>query len=168
MFTKLRKILNFRSIDSTSSNREIGRQLDIPSSTVDYQLKKYSNLSKDANAVYWTSEAGELMLKRIIIGVLYVFGIKGGVGAERIEEFFEHIRLMSYTGLSSSSILRIIKEIELCILRYQELQEQSISEAGAYAKKLNVVLGLDETWLTSMLLVCQDLSSGYLFLKNRP
>ena len=34
-------------------------------------------------------------------------------------------------------------------------------------KQLEIVLGLDETWLDEMLLVCQDLSSGYLFLSSR-
>jgi len=34
-------------------------------------------------------------------------------------------------------------------------------------EELEVVLGLDETWLDDMLLVCQDLISGYLFLKSQ-
>jgi len=34
-------------------------------------------------------------------------------------------------------------------------------------KELNAVLGLDETWLDDMLLVCQELTNGYLFLKSR-
>lgn len=59
-----------------------------------------------------------------------------------------------------------MKEVELAILEYKELVEKElIKEAGAKLEELEVVLGLDETWLNDMLLVCQGLSSGYLFLK---
>ena len=60
-----------------------------------------------------------------------------------------------------------MKEIEVQILRYKELQERGIkAQIAAQKTHLEVVLGLDETWLDKMLLVCQELSSGYLFLNN--
>ncbi len=49
-------------------------------------------------------------------------------------------------------------------LKYKELVERGLQErASSELKELEVVLGLDETWLDKMLLVCQELSSGYLF-----
>ena len=54
------------------------------------------------------------------------------------------------------------------ILRYQELQAQGLKEQAAAQKEyIEVVLGADETWLDRMLLVCQELSSGYLFLNSQ-
>jgi len=50
---------------------------------------------------------------------------------------------------------------------YKTLREEDLAASGAYAGELQVSLGIDETWLDEMLLVCQDLISGYLFL-NKP
>ena len=69
---------------------------------------------------------------------------------------------------SNASIYRTTIEIEAVILRYQELQEQGLKEQAAAQKEyIEVVLGADETWLDRMLLVCQELSSGYLFLNSQ-
>lgn len=79
----------------------------------------------------------------------------------------EQMRVGNYMGISRTSIHRMIKEVEASILRYKELQEKELIEKAAGQKEyLEVVLGLDETWLNDMLLVCQELTSGYLFLSN--
>ena len=122
--------------------------------------------NKYAESAYWESEAGQTFLLRLIVSTLYTFGIKAGVGAGRLEEFLEHIRISTHVGISERSILRLVRKIELSILKYQKLQEQDLEKAQAYSKDLKVVLGLDETWVDEMLLVCQDLNSGYLFLKT--
>ena len=160
------KIFELRLKSPGKSNRSIAKALEMPASTVNYQSKKQRERNQYEESIFWESDAGQSFLKRLIVGVLYTFGIKGGVGAGRIEEFFDQIRLYTHVGISQSSILRILKEIELNILRYKELQEQDLQKATVYRDHLKVVLGLDETWMDKMLLVCQDLSSGYLFLNK--
>jgi len=60
----------------------------------------------------------------------------------------------------------LTNEVISNILWYKELQEKGLTQkAAATMKEMEVVLGLDETWLDEMLLVCQDLVSGYLFRK---
>ncbi len=60
----------------------------------------------------------------------------------------------------------MLKEILANILWYKELQEQELkTEASEELKNLKVVLGVDETWLEQMLLVCQDLTTNYIFCK---
>lgn len=104
----------------------------------------------------------------MIISVIYTFGIKGGNGAERISEHLGHLQLEGVAAVSASSIYRLTNEIISNILWYKELQDAELTkEAEETMKELEVVLGLDETWLDEMLLVCQDLISGYLFLKRR-
>ena len=162
------KIFEAKSKSPEKSNREIAKALKMPASTLNYQSKRQKARNQYEESLFWESEAGQNFVKRLIVGVLYTFGIKGGIGAERIEEFFDQIRLHTHVGISPSSILRTLKEIEVNILKYKELQEQDIKKAAAYGEQLKLVLGLDETWLDKMLLVCQDLSSGYLFLKDPP
>ena len=104
----------------------------------------------------------------MIISVIYTFAIKGGVGAGRVREHLTHLHLEGVAAISESSIYRMIKEISSKILWYKELVEQELQDlAGEELKHIKVVLGIDETWLEEMLLVCQDLTSGYLFLKSQ-
>jgi len=149
-----------------SSQREIARAIEMPSSTFNDQVRAQKLRNQYAESAYWESESGQNFLPRLVVSTLYTFCIKAGLGCGRIEEFFEHIRLYTHIGISESSILRIVKEIELSILKYKKLVEEDLQMSQAYGKDLQVVLGLDETWIDEMLLVCQDLCSGYLFLKS--
>jgi len=160
------KLQNLLKSNPDSSQRSIARALEIPSSTFNDQTRAQQLRDQYAESAYWESDSGQNFIRRLVVSTLYTFCIKAGVGCARVEEFFEHIRLYTHVGISESSILRIVKEIELSILKYQELQEQDLQQSKAYGKDLQVVLGLDETWTDEMLLVCQDLSTGYLFLKN--
>ena len=100
--------------------------------------------------------------------MIYTFAIKGGVGAGRIREHLTHLHLEGVAAISESSIYRMIKEISEKILWYKSLREEELQElAKEELQHLKLVLGIDETWLEDMLLVCQDLTSGYLFLKSQ-
>lgn len=162
------KLQNLLKSNPDSSQRMIARAIEMPSSTFNDQTRAQKLRNQYAESAYWESESGQNFLRRLVVSTLYTFGIKAGIGCARIEEFFEHIRLYTHIGISESSILRLVKEIELSILKYKTLQEQDLELSQAYSQGLQVVLGLDETWIDEMLLVCQDLVSGYLFLKNAP
>jgi len=149
--------------------RETSKQLGIPKSTVHHHRQRTKKRQQFSESEFWDSEAGQNFIKRLIVSAIYTFGIKGGLGAGRIEEFMKQIRLSTHAVISESSIYRMMKEIEVSILKYKELVERGLGEHAAdQLEELEVVLGLDETWLNNMLLVCQELSSGYLFLKLRP
>lgn len=168
MFTKIwNKITSHRKSKPYQSYRSASKELGIPKSTIhdhSQRLKKRNIKTEDE---FLESEAGQNFLKRMLVSSIYTFAIKGGVGAGRIEEFMEQMRVGNYMGISRTSIHRMIKEVEASILRYRELQEKDLIEKAADQKEyLEVVLGLDETWLNEMLLVCQELTSGYLFLNN--
>lgn len=140
----------------------------IPISTVAYHEKRRAKRASSSGTDYWDTGEGQLFLKRMIISVIYTFGIKGGVGAGRIREHLNHLHLGGVAAISENSIYRLIREISSNILWYKELQEQQLErEAKEELKRIKVVLGIDETWLDQMLLVCQDLTTGFVFLKSQ-
>ena len=163
MLKKRFKIFQLRQENPGLSNRAIGKSLDLPSSTVDYQVNRQSWRNQYPESEFWEGESGQQFLKILVLGVLYFFVIKSGVGAGRVREFFKALRLSRHLAISETSILRKIKEVELLILKYKELREKDLLDSAACKEGLNLILGLDETWLNEMLLVCQDLTSGYLF-----
>lgn len=160
------RITNHRLSHPDQSMGQVSQDLGVSRSMVKRHDKRQKKRNQYSESEFWESVAGQLFLKRLIVSSIYTFGIKGGIGAGRIEEFLNQIRISTHAGVSESSIFRIMKEVELTILEYKELVEKELKkEAGTKLEELEVVLGLDETWLNDMLLVCQELSSGYLFLK---
>jgi len=160
------KLLSKRQAWPDQRRADLAKDLGVPLRTLNHNIARQDKRLTDETAHFLESEAGELFLKRLVVGTIYTFCIKGGVGASRVEEFFERIKIYSHVGISESSILRVLRQIEDAILMYKTLREADLETSGAYAKELQVSLGIDETWLDEMLLVCQDLISGYLFLSS--
>lgn len=163
-----KKLYKYQSNNKGENLRETSESTGVPISTIAYHNKRREKRASTSGTDYWETEQGQLFLKRMIISLIYTFVIKGGVGAGRVSEHLTQLRLSGVVGVSESSLYRMIKEICAVILWYKELVEKALQkEAGEELKHLKVVLGIDETWLDQMLLVCQDLSSNYIFLRSQ-
>jgi hypothetical protein len=150
------------------SLKEASKATGIPKSTIHHHDKRRKKRAKESGTDKWDSAWGQNYLKRMIISVIYTFGIKGGVGAGRISEHLGHLQIAGVAAISESSIQRLTNEISSNILWYKQLEEEGLeSESKEELSELKIVLGLDETWLDDMLLICQELTSGYLFLKSQ-
>lgn len=165
--TLWQKIHSYKREEKGESLRQASKKLGIPKSTLHYQEQRLLQRSESLETDYWNTAEGQNFLKRMIISVIYTFGIKGGVGCERLSEHFKHLGLERVAAVSPSSIGRLVQEIEQSILKYKNLQESNLhSEMLAQGTYLQAILGVDETWLEDLLLICQELSSGYFFLRK--
>ena len=162
------KLFSKRKTNPELSRKDLSKELKVPVRTLNYNIAQQDKRLVNETTHFLESESGEQFLKRLVVASIYTFCLKGGVGAARVEEFFELIEIQTHVAISESTILRLLQEIENSILHYKDLQESDLEASQAYGQELKVVLGLDETWLDKMLLVCQDLISGYLFLKKNP
>ena len=161
-----KKIISYGVSNKDATLKEISQSTGAPVSTVAYHKSRRAKRIEQSDTDQWETAWGQNFLKRMIISVIYTFGVKGGVGSQRISEHLGHLQIEGVAAVSESSIYRLTNEIISNILWYKELQEKGLTEqAKTTMIELEVVLGLDETWLDEMLLVCQDLISGYLFLK---
>jgi len=156
---KIRSIFSRRK----KTVRQISLETGIPKSTVHYHKGKLSNRVEKSGTDFWETEAGMNFIIRLVIGTVYMFALKSGNGAGRLREFFELLELGHYTGVSETTILKIIKRVEALILSYKEAVESDMTEK---AESVKLILGVDETWFDKMYLVCQELSSGYIFFEN--
>jgi hypothetical protein len=143
--------------------RQISEETGIPKSTVHYHKQKISQRIGASGVDFWETEKGMNFIIRLVIGAIYMFALKSGNGAGRLREFFELLKLDHYVGVSETTILKIVKEVERLILEYKKAVEAEITEK---AEEIKVVLGVDETWFDSMYLVCQELSSGYIIFES--
>ncbi len=163
-----KEINTYFQTNESATLREVSESTGAPISTVAYHKARKTDRISASGTDQWETAWGQNFLKRMIISVIYTFGIKGGVGSKRISEHLGHLQIEGVAAVSESSIYRLTNEIISNILWYKELQDAGLVEqAQCTLEELEVVLGLDETWLDEMLLVCQDLISGYLFLKSQ-
>lgn len=145
------------------SIRKISAELNIPKSTVHYNSQQTRNRQAQAGTSFWDSEEGYTFMIRLVVSSIYTFAVKGGFGAGRLKSYFDMLNIGSHLAISDTTILKIIRQVEKLILEYNELKTKDIK---SNVKDLELVLGVDETWFDRMLLVCQDLQSGFVFCEE--
>ena len=98
----------------------------------------------------------------MVFAALYQFGLKSGVGAETLSQFFKTIRIDKHVGVSPTVLREQITKIEILLPQFQAECENSIAK-----QTRKIVAGLDETFFGEfMILVLMDLRSGYLVLEE--
>ena len=56
---------------------------------------------------WWEIPVGSQCLKVLVLGVVYYFGIKHGIGAESLSGFFKAVHLNHHVGTSASSLRKL-------------------------------------------------------------
>ncbi len=151
----------FKSKGDTA--RKIAERTNIPKSTVHYHQQLIAKRIAKTGTDFCESDIGYQFTIRLVVSAILVFGIKSGNGAGRFKDFFEHLKLEDYLPSSETTILWIIKRIKHLILEYRESAENQIHCRG---KEMELILGVEETWFDKMYLVCQELSSGFVFFET--
>ena len=108
---------------------------------------------------WWETAEGYQWLVRLVIAVVYHFGIKHGVGAESLSAFFKAIHLETHVGSSPTALRQLKHRVEAAIVDYASAQTkdcQPIEGQGVW-------LGADETFFGLPTLVLMELASGFIF-----
>ncbi len=159
MIKRCIKIFNsFQSIFKPTI-RKVSNDTKIPKSSVHRAVKKIEERNLYPESHLWETEEGQAWLARLILSIIFIFGIKEGSGAKNISLFFKMIRLDKHFGVSESSILREKNKMIDKINEFGEIQKESC--ASDNAKK--IVAAADETFFKKMILVFMDLRSGFIF-----
>jgi hypothetical protein len=146
------------------SIRKLAAATGLPKSSVERHCKGLRERAQQVpEAELWEPERGGQWLRVLVLAVVFVFGLKGGVGVERISEFFHRVRLERHLAVSPSALRALRTQMEAVILAYQTEQEQRLGQAG---RRLEIIAGADETFFDQVVLVMMDLVSGYLVLEE--
>ena len=146
------------------SIRQLATATGLPKSSVERHCKGLQERARQVpEAELWEPERGAQWLRVLVLAVVFVFGLKGGVGVERISEFFHRIRLERHLAVSPSALRTLQAQMEAVILAYPAEQEQRLGQAG---RRLEIIAGADETFFDQVVLVMMDLVSGYLVLEE--
>lgn len=100
-----------------------------------------------------------------MVATLSLFGRKRGVGVDTISEFFARVCLDTPVGCSPSAVRRVRQRLEDAVLETAQTWEREGITHGEVRASIGAV---DEPFVTHLMLVLQDVSTGDLLLEPVP
>ena len=144
------------------SIRRIAAATGMTKSSVHRHQQAIKRRNQYPESPLWEMPSGHQWLQRLVWAVVYVFGVKHGIGNDTLSEFFHLLRLERHIGVSPSAVQGLRVKLEGQILTYHQEQQQQLQQI---ATKVEVCAAADETFFEQMVLVLLDLSSGYIFVE---
>jgi hypothetical protein len=145
------------------SIRSLADRTGLSKRSVHRHLQAMAHRDRSPESSLWETEAGRTWLIRLVVATLFVFGLKRGVGAETLSEFFGRLRLDAHVGCSPSALRHVMHRLERLLLETAAAWEK---EGIAHGEIRPVIGAVDETFLQRMMLVFMDLATGYLLLEE--
>jgi len=160
-----KSVVIFNSIreHGQSSIRSLADRTGFSKSSVHRHLQAMARRERYPESSFWESEAGHAWLIRLVVATLFVFGLKRGVGAETLSEFFSHLRLDGHIGCSPSALRSVMRTLEHHVLETTSVWEQ---EGVGHGEIRPVIGAVDETFLQRMVLVFMELATGYILMEE--
>ena len=145
------------------SIRSLADHTGLSKSSVHRHLQAIGRRDRSPESSLWETEAGRAWLIRLVVATLFVFGLKRGVGAETLSEFFSRLHLTAHVGCSPSALRHVLHILECLLLETAAAWEK---EGIAHGEIRPVIGAVDETFLQRMMLVLMDLATGYLLMEE--
>jgi Family of unknown function (DUF6399)/IclR helix-turn-helix domain len=156
-------IFNAIRAHGKQSIRSLADRTGLSKSSVHRHLQAMAHRDRYPESPLWATEAGRTWLIRLVVATLLVFGLKRGVGAETLSEFFGRLRLEAHVGCSPSALRHVMHMLERLLLETAAAWEK---EGIAHGEIRPVIGAVDETFLQRMMLVFMDLATGYLLMEE--
>ncbi len=141
------------------SVRHIAHKTGVSKSSVHRLQQAMARRDRHPESWWWETEEGRHWLTRLVVATLYTFGLKRGVGMDTLSEFFARLRLETQVGCSPSALRGVMQTLEATLVETAAAWEQDGVAAGAVRE---IIGGVDKTFLEQMILVFQDLLTGYI------
>ena len=145
------------------SIRSLADRTGLSKSSVHRHLQAMDRRDRYPESSLWETPAGRAWLIRLVVATMLVFGLKRGVGAGTLSEFFSRLRLEGHVGCSPSALRSVIHTLERLLLETAAAWE---NEGIAHGEIRPVIGAVDETFLQRMMLVFMDLATGYLLVEE--
>ena len=98
------------------SIRSLADRTGLSKSSVHRHLQAIDRRDRYPESSLWETEPGRAWLIRLMVATLFEFGLKRGVGAETLSEFFGRLRLEGNVGCSPSALRTVMYLLERLLL----------------------------------------------------
>jgi len=157
-------IFNHITEYGTHRVRKIAKRLNFSKSSVCRRLKVIKKRENLPESVSFETQQGYPYQYRLYYAALYHMGIRGGIGAERLSDFFNDIPLNLFVGISPATLRRPLDEMTQVIERFKTEQE---GHSQNQTQLPLVILRSDEVFFSGKpILVALDLNSGFIFVEE--
>ena len=153
------KVADWLKTNGHQSIEAIATAIDLSKSSVHRHQQALTRRHQYPESSFWETTVGAAWLCRLVVAVVYHFGIKQGVGAESLSAFFQAVHLETHVGSSASALRQFKHRIEAHIVAYEEAQAELCQPVG----QPGICLGADETFFEGPILVLVELASGFIF-----
>ena len=157
------RIFNAIRENGTQSMRRLAERTGLSKSSVHRHTQAMERRDRHPESWLWETAEGHGWLIRLVVATLFIFGLKRGVGADTISEFFGRLRLEAHLGCSPSALRGVLHALEQALL---ETAADWDHDGIAHGETRPIIGAVDETFLERMLLVFMDLASGYLVIEE--
>ncbi|MEM8677704.1 MAG: hypothetical protein AAGF83_28180, partial [Cyanobacteria bacterium P01_G01_bin.67] len=148
---------------SQNSFRSLARKTDLSKSSVHRLYHRIVNRNQHPESPLWETEVGQNWLRLLVLATIFIFALQGGIGCERLSQFFHLLRLHRHIGVSPTALRSLRAQMESAIIDYQQQQNEAIEEISS---QVEVCAAADETFFDQVILVLLDLPSGYIFVEE--
>jgi hypothetical protein len=162
-WAKSLRIFNSFCDNAQQSIRQVAHKTGLSKSSVHRLKQAMERRDTHPESWWWETDAGHGWFIRLVVATLYTFGLKRGVGAETISEFFGRLHLETHIGCSPSALRGMMQALEQAILETAAGWEH---EGIAEGEVRPIIGAVDETFLERMMLVFMDLVSGSLLFEE--
>jgi hypothetical protein len=141
-----KSIVIFNSIreHGKQSIRSLAQRTGLSKSSVHRHLQAADRRDRYPESPFWETPEGRAWLIRLVVATLFVFGLKRGVGAETLSEFFIRLGLDGHFGCSASALRSVMHTLERLVLETTAAWEQ---EGIAHGEIRPVIGAVEETFL---------------------
>jgi hypothetical protein len=160
---RCQKVWQCCSENTKQSIRTIATRTGIPKSSVARHRIAIKNRQQYPESHLWETPEGQAWLRLLVFGVIYCFGIKGGIGADSLSVFFHLLNLEKQIGCSASALRQLEVQIKEKIIAYGVAQ----SESCKGETPISICVGGDETFFGLPILVAIELASGFIFTEAK-
>ncbi|MCP4284007.1 MAG: DNA-binding protein, partial [Gammaproteobacteria bacterium] len=128
--TRDRKVWEDIKAFGERSLRQIAQSIGLSKDSVRRSKKALVNRNSYPESGLWETEEGQAWLCLLVTAVLFEFGLKCNLGADRLSEFFKRIRLEQQIGVSPTALRNLLKRLEALVMSYQQEQESQRCESS--------------------------------------
>lgn len=160
IFQRRLNIVDFVTKHGPQTLAQIAKRLGVSLSSVWRHKKAIEPLQRDPVSAFWSTTVGMKYLVQVFVAVIYCFGIKQGVGGERLSEFFRLVGLEGHVATSPSALRDFKQQLIEHINQYGKEQGQA-----KIPENKPLIGGADETFFEQPILVLMELASGYIFVE---
>jgi hypothetical protein len=139
------------------SIRRLAERPGLSKSSVHRPLQAVGRRDHYPEAWRWETPEGRHWLIRLVGATLFIFGLKGGVGAETMSEFFARLHLEAHIGCSPSALRGVMQALERAIVETAAAWER---DGIAHGEVRPIIGAADETFWQRLMLVFRALASG--------